>query len=240
MDFRPILAAAQRANAAYIDDKKAAAAAFFALGLRFIGQYQTDSCQAVLSISDATGIYNLSISGTRFSQGKLGDLFDDLDDSLIDIGAGDQQLVTCGAWDDLPMLWAWVKAQVPKTASLNVEGHSLGGWRARYTPSFLDSSRIVALHSFESPKGANLIYWTKYLPVLQEKLISVVNGRDLWVSWPFWHRDLCHPPLPAIWLQEDGYQVINPGQWPGGLLPSDHDMDTVVSRLAALVAKEAG
>lgn len=86
IDFDQILAAAERANAAYLDTTDKARAAFVTLGLEFLGQYQNASHQACLS-RDADNVY-LSISGTRFSQRKIGDLFSDIDLDPIDVGDG--------------------------------------------------------------------------------------------------------------------------------------------------------
>jgi hypothetical protein len=230
MNFASVLAAAQRAQAAYIDDAGKARAAFEALGLFFIGQYQNDSHQAVLSQDAAANVY-LTISGTRFSQGKICDLLDDID--LEPVSVGDGAMVTRGAYEGLDAMWSWAQNLAPADAIFNVEGHSLGAWRARYTPLFLARSRIGLLHSFESPKGANAAYWSKYEGELAT-LVSVVNGRDLWVSWPF-IGEWCHPCRDQIWLQSEGFQINTPTQWPGGRAISDHDIDLVVTRLQQIV-----
>lgn len=230
MNFASVLAAAQRAQAAYIDDAGKARAAFEALGLFFIGQYQNDSHQAVLSQDAAANVY-LSISGTRFSQGKIADLLDDID--LEPVPVGDGAMVTRGAYEGLDAMWSWAQSLAPAGAIFNVEGHSLGAWRTRYTPLFLPRSRIGLLHSFESPKSANAAYWSKYAGELAT-LVSIVNGRDLWVSWPFL-GDWCHPDRDQVWLQSTGFQIITPAQWPGGRVVSDHDIDLVVKRLQQIV-----
>ena len=238
MNLAYVLAAARRASAAYEVDEASARAAFGSLGLDFVGQYQNASHQAVLSHDPADGSTYLSISGTRFSDAKLGDLFDDLDLDPIDVGGG--AMVTKGAYDGLADLWAWARQLAAPGATFNVEGHSLGGWRTSYTPLFLEADRIGQLVALESPKPANQTYWWKYDAELSS-LINVVNGRDLWVSWPF---DLLnaqrwvHQPRDRLWLMGDPanqLQVITPDQWPGGRSPADHSIDLVITRLAALV-----
>ena len=79
-----------------------AKAAFEALGLTWLGQFQNDSHQAVLSRDAAGGIY-LTISGTRFGR-SLGDLLEDIDLTPVDVGGGAR--VTAGAYDGLSELWA--------------------------------------------------------------------------------------------------------------------------------------
>ena len=225
-----LLAAARRAQAAYIDEDLTARAAFAKLQLTVLGRYENADHLAVLS-RDAAGATYLSISGTRFTDGKIGDLGDDVRDSAVDLGGGAK--VTSGAYAGLDALWAWVERLAPN-AALTVEGHSLGGWRARYTGLFLPPERIVAVYSFEAPKGGNAEFWATQAPLLA-KLTSVVNGRDVFVAWPFlggW----CHPDKEVIWLTGKGYEVIHPSAWPGPLLLTDHSMDLVVERLAALVA----
>ena len=229
MDFPSVLAAAKRAQAAYVMNPAQSKKAFEALGHTWLGIYQNDSHQAIVS-RDPVGVY-LSISGTRFSNGKLADLFDDIDNDPIDVGGG--ALVTQGAYEGLDKVWAWARGLVPTGTVWNVCGHSLGGWRTRYTPLFLAPHEIGDLHSFESPKGGNAKLWEKIGPQLSS-LVSVVNGRDLFVSFPFL-GDWSHPPRDTIWLKSTGFQVIQPNQFPGGRLISDHSIDLVVNRLQAIV-----
>lgn len=51
----------------------------------WIGQFQDSDSQALLT-RDQTGIACLIISGTRLSDGKLGDLLDDIDLASVDLG----------------------------------------------------------------------------------------------------------------------------------------------------------
>ncbi|WP_321865751.1 alpha/beta hydrolase family protein [Paraburkholderia tropica] len=230
MNFAEILAAARRADAAYIIDTAKARAAFEALGYTWIGQFKDNDSQAVLS-RDASGAVYLSISGTRFSDGKLGDLFDDIVTLPVNLGDGVQ--VTHGAFDGCADIWAWAKAQVPGGTVFNVEGHSLGGWRATYTPLFLPPAQIGALHAFEPPKGANLAYFQKYSAELA-RLVIVGNGADLWFGYPRLDRRWIHRPGEMLHLLPTGYRIIDTSEWPGGLDYGDHDIDLVVTRLAVI------
>ncbi|WP_322105837.1 hypothetical protein [Paraburkholderia sp. J41] len=232
MDLAAILAAARRANAAYVINPAQSRGAFEALGYSWIGQFRDGDSQAVLSRS-AAGVF-LSISGTRFSAVKLGDLFDDMDVRPVDLGDGVQ--VTRGAFDGCGDIWAWAKAQVPRGTVFNVEGHSLGGWRTSYTPLFLPSEQIGSLHAFEPPKGANGAYYERYAVALSS-LVIVGHGKDAWFGYPRLDGRWMHRPGEMLHLLDEGYQVIDTGAWPGGLDLGDHSMDLVVSRLAALVEK---
>src|SRR5260370_37904509 len=64
MDWGAFPPAAKRPNAAYLDDAAQSKAAFEALGDTWVGQFQDDLHQAVLSV-DPAGATHLSISGTR-------------------------------------------------------------------------------------------------------------------------------------------------------------------------------
>jgi pimeloyl-ACP methyl ester carboxylesterase len=225
-----VLAAARRAQAAYIMDAGASKSAFEALGYQWIGQTKDHDSQAVLS-SDSSGAVYLSISGTRFSDRQLGDLFDDMD--LCPVHVGDGAYVTRGAYEGLTDVWQWAKELVPVGTIFNVEGHSLGGWRASYTPLFLPATQIGALHCFEPPKGANAAYYAKFATELASMVI-VGNGRDIWMNYPRL-GDWLHRPGPMIWLQSKGYQEIDTAAWPGGFSLGDHSIDLVVERLAAVV-----
>ena len=226
MNLGPVLAAARRAQAAYLPDP---AGAMAPAGLTVLGRYENADHQAVLSRSEHGAVY-LSISGTRFgAQGGLGDVVDDVRDAPLDLGSG--ALVTTGAYAGLDAMWAWAEQLAPG-AVFTVDGHSLCGWRARYTGCFLPPECIAAIYSFEAPKGGNAAFWASQAAVLP-KLTSVVNGRDVFVGWPFsggWQ----HPDTDTLWLTEDSYRVIRPHDWPGPLLFTDHSIDRVVARLAAL------
>lgn len=226
-----IYEAARRANLAYELDPVKSEAAFTATGLHWLGLYSDNNNQAVVCIDNHGDAY-LSISGTRFSQGKIWDLVDDAWTTPHDLGWG--RHVTAGAFNGVEDMWDWAKGLVPPSTLWHVEGHSLGGWRTRYTPIFLPPSQIGRLHSFESPKGANKAYWDFYKQALSG-LVSVVNGYDVFVDWPFGINEWCHPQsLSWLWLKRHGFVEIYPGQWPGGMSIADHNMDTVELRCKIL------
>ncbi|CAB3731276.1 hypothetical protein [Paraburkholderia rhynchosiae] len=229
MNLATIAAASQRAQAAYIDAPEKARAAFEALGLCFIDLYQNASHQAALSQS-ADGKLFLSISGTRFSQGKIGDLFDDMDLAPVDVGMGAQ--VTRGAYEGLSDMWQWALDTAPAESVFNVEGHSLGGWRATYTPLFIPVRRIGMLHAFEPPKGANAAYYARFQTELAG-LVIVGQGRDIWFGYPRL-GEWIHRPGPMLWIKSSGYSVIDTQDWPGGLNLADHSIDLAAQRLVAL------
>lgn len=235
MNFAAMLAAAKCSQAAYIIDPTQAKAAFEAMGHMFISQYKDNDSQAVLS-RDSTGATCLSISGTRFSAGKIGDLFDDVQLEPVDVGNGAK--VTRGAYESAKEIWEWALKLAPAGAVFNVCGHSLGGWRAAYTPLFIPAAQIGALHAFEPPKGANLAYYQKYVRELAG-LVIVGNGLDIWVNYPRlggW----VHRPGLMVHLQQTGFQLIDTSKWPGGLSLGDHSIDLVVSRIAAITSSKLG
>lgn len=230
MDWSATLAAAKRANAAYIIDAAQSKAAFEAMGHTYISLFQDNDSQAVLS-TDADGATYLSISGTRFSAGKIGDLIDDLQTQPVDLGDGAK--VTHGAYDSAKEIFDWALSVVPAGTVLNCSGHSLAGWRISYAPVFVPSAQIGSLFAFEPPRGANLAYYQKYQKELAG-LVIVGNGRDCWFGYPRvggW----IHRPGPMVHLTASGYQIIDTANWPGGLSLGDHSIDLVVSRLQALV-----
>lgn len=230
MDFAPILAAARLAQAAYIIDATQAKGAFEALGHTFISQYQDNDSQAVLS--EMGGATYLSISGTRFSAGKIGDLIDDLQTNPVDLGGGAK--VTRGAFDSAKEIFAWALSLVPAGTVLHCSGHSLAGWRISYAPACLPASQIGSLFAFEPPRGANLAYYQKYQKELAG-LVIVGNSRDIWVGYPRLGGWI-HRPGPMIHLTAAGFEVIDTSKWPGGLSLADHSIDLVVQRIEKLAA----
>lgn len=232
IDFVSLAAAAKCAQAAYLMDPAQARAAFEAMGHKFIAQFRDDDSQAVLS-TDATGKTWFSISGTRFSDRQIPDLLDDMELIPVDLGGGAK--VTRGAYESAKELFAWALAHVPAGAVLNVNGHSLGGWRTSYTPCFVPSAQIGELYAFEPPKGANAAYYAKYSKELAGLQI-IGNQRDIWVGYPRL-GDWLHRPGPMIHLTDAGYEVIDTSKWPGGFSLDDHSIDTVVERLERLAAQ---
>ncbi len=226
-DLTTVLAAAERSSAAYLIDPEASRAAFENLGLTWHGLYQNDDHQAVVT-SDAAGRCYLSIAGTRFADGKLGDVLDDLDASWVNVGQGAE--VLNGAYRGCRGLFSWAQAQVASGARWSVEGHSLGGWRARYSPLFLPTAQLDQLVTFESPRSANAAYYARFADVFDAATLAVVNGHDLFVGWPWLSTEACHPPQAWWHLLGDGtLSIEDPSTWPGGL-----SIELVVSRLRAL------
>jgi hypothetical protein len=231
MDWAAIALAARRAQAVYIMDAAKAKAAFEGLGDSFVAQYQDDDSQAVLS-TDVAGAWHLSLSGTRFSDMQIGDLIDDLQTDALDLGNGAK--VTRGPYESAKQIFDWALKLVPTAAVISVCGHSLGGWRTAYTPCFLSSERIGALHAFEPPKGANAAYYAKYQKELAGLTICA-NGRDIWFGYPrlgYW----IHRPGKVVWLTSTGFQLIDSSAWLGGLSLADHSIDLVVDRLEKIAA----
>lgn len=231
IDWLSVYQAACRANMAYEMDPARSEAGFSSLGqgLTWLGMYQKGADQAVACI-DQKGEAYLSISGTRFGKGFAG-LMDLADDAMLmphSLGGG--VYVTAGAFLGLEPMWQWAQNLVPPGTVWNVEGHSLGAWRTRYTPVFLAPDRIGKLHSFESPKAANAAYWKKYHNELSG-MVSIINDRDLFVSWPFASELWCHPErLPVQWITRLLVTEILPDGYPGGISISDHSMTTVQSK----------
>ncbi|KAA1013059.1 hypothetical protein FVF58_09725 [Paraburkholderia panacisoli] len=230
MDFSKVLAAAKCSQAAYIIDPTQAKVAFESLGHTFVSQYKDNDSQAVLSLN-STGATCLSISGTRFSAGKIGDLFDDVQLEPVDVGNGAK--VTRGAYESAKQIWEWALKLAPAGTVFNVCGHSLGGWRTAYTPMFIPAAQIGELHAFEPPKGANLAYYQKYVRELA-RLVIVGNGLDIWFGYPRLGEWMHRPGLMAH-LQQTGFQLIDTSKWPGGLSLGDHSINLVVNRLQAIV-----
>jgi hypothetical protein len=226
MNFPEILAAARRSSAAYIDDTNSVMAAFQQLGYEFRGQYQDGSHQAVLSRMDDQTY--LSISGTRFGR-KIGDLLDDLDTKPFNIGEG--ALVALGAYSGLDDMFNWAKVMCPVGTVFTIDGHSLGGGRALFSPLFLPESQIGDVYAFESPKFANAVYWQKH-PL--DSAVHTVNGSDIFYGYPFVGSQWVHPARDVIWLKDSGFEVIQPVDWPRGLSVADHGIDKVIARLRAI------
>lgn len=223
--------AARLAQAAYIMDDARLGEQLQAMGHTLIDQYADRDSQAMLSIGP-DGSVHLSLSGTRFSDHKIGDLIDDMDLFPVDVGNG--AAVTHGPYESAAEIWEWARRRAPSGAIFNVCGHSLGGWRCSYTPLFVPSKQIGTLHAFEPPKGANAKYYKMYEAELAEMVI-VGNSSDVWFGYPRLGGWL-HRPGPMLWLRDDGYRVIDTKDWPGGFDFSDHSIDLVVDRLARLTS----
>jgi hypothetical protein len=230
IDWKAIALAAARANAAYIEDRNAAQAAFCALGDTFIDQYQNGTHQAVLS-RDPQGRTQLSISGTRGLSSKSLDLLDDVDLTPVSFERGN---VAAGALEGCAALYTWANASA--RGQIDVQGHSLGGARTHLAPAFLAAAQCGKLYSFESPRFMDAAYYTNLAPALAG-MVCTVNGYDPWAAWPWFDSAYVRPPLSHIWLGAEGFvQPCTPAQLPGFhvLAYGDHDMDGIAAKLAAL------
>lgn len=239
MDWKSIAMAARRANAAYVINADDSKDAFSALGDTWISQYQDASHQAVLS-ADANGETHLSISGTRASALKFMDVIADMSRDPVPVAGGN---ATQGVYEGMQRLWDWVLQVVPAGDVVHVSGHSLGGSRTHLTPLFLPAAQIGQLHSFEAPKFADAAFYAAHAGALAE-MVCIVNGADLWASWPWKEgplKDLrwqARPGVPHVWLKDDRgtFSIIPASQWPEGDDPLDHDMSRVQARADAIAA----
>lgn len=231
IDWQAAALAVQRANSAYIMDTAQAKAAFEAMGHVFISQLKDGNSQAVLSVGP-DGLTYLSMAGTRFSDGQIGDLIDDLQTDSIDLGDGAK--VTRGAYESAGKIFRWALSIVPTGTVLNCAGHSLAGWRISYIPCFVPAAQIGSLYAFEPPRGANLAYYQKYQKELAGLLIFG-NSKDIWFGYPRL-GDWIHRPGSMAHLLSVGYQMIDTSAWPGGLNLGDHDIDLVQQRIEAIAA----
>lgn len=175
---------------------------------------------------------HLSISGTRFSDRQIGDLFDDIDLAPVDVGGGAK--VTRGAYESAKEMWDWALKLVPAGTVFNVCGHSLGGWRTSFTPLFIPAPQIGTLHAFEPPKDANAAYYQKFVNELAG-LVIVGNGKDIWFGYPRF-GGWTHRPGDMIWLTSLGFEIMDTADWGGGMSLNDHSIDLVVERLEKLAA----
>lgn len=237
MDWHAIALAARRANAAYLTQEADSRSAFEALGDVWVAMYANSSHQAVISV-DSQCETHLSISGTRFSALKLMDVFADMSLDPVSVDGG---TVTAGVYEGMRDMWDWVLSTVPDGDVIHVSGHSLGGARTHLTPLFLPPIQVGCLHSFEAPKFADAAFYAAHSAALAS-MVCVLNGADLWASWPWREgplKDLrwqARPLSPHIWLKDDQgqFDVIPGEQWPEGDDPIDHDISRVQARLATL------
>jgi hypothetical protein len=236
VDWRAAALAAKRANAAYVIDRAASQAAFAALGDHWVGMYQNDSHQAILS-ADLNGNTHLSISGTRASALKVMDVLADMDIAPVSVQGGS---VTQGVYEGMSGLWQWVLDTVPTGDTVHVSGHSLGASRTHLTPLFLPQSQIGMLHAFEAPKFADASFYQTHAAALAN-MVCVLNGADLWAAYPWKNPAWCARPLPLhVWLKDDlgSFEMIPGAQWPGGVNADDHDIGLVCHRLDSIAAGE--
>jgi hypothetical protein len=230
MDLTAAALAAKRANAAYIIDPAQSKAAFEALGDVWSDIYSDSNDQAVMSV-DAAGRAHLTISGTRASSLKMGDIFDDvsLDPCAVKGGA-----VTAGVISGMQDVWDWALSAAPAGAVFDVAGHSLGASRTHLTPLFIPTAQIGEMHSFEAPKFCDEEFYQSHAEALSN-MICVLNGRDTWAAWPWVdYRWKGRPLQDHLWLKSVGYSLIPAAQWPGLGSFGDHDMGVVQSRMEAI------
>jgi hypothetical protein len=231
MDWSAAATAVKRANAAYIEDAAQSKAAFSALGDVWSDIYSDDNNQAVLSV-DPSGATHLSISGTRASQVKVMDIFDDVSLEPKQVKGG---TVTEGVISGMQEVWDWALSVAPKGAVFSVCGHSLGASRTHLTPLFLPPAQIGALHSFEAPKFCDAQFYATYAAELAN-MVCVLNGRDSWAAWPWVDpRWQSRPQQDHLWLKDVGFAEIPASQWPGAGRFADHGVDLVQSRVLAIV-----
>jgi hypothetical protein len=233
MDMSAILTAAKRANAAYLMQEADSRAAFEALGDTWIAMYQNASHQAVLSACP-NGETHLSISGTRASAFKFLDVFADMSLEPAPVSGG---TVTRGVVEGVQEMWNWVFAVIPSNEVVNVAGHSLGGARTHLTPVYLPLHQIGTLASFEAPKFAQADFYASHAEALAG-MACVLNGSDLWASWPWRNVEWNARPLAQhYWLLDDSgaFMMIDGNEWGGGADADDHDITRVIARLEAAV-----
>lgn len=217
---------------------------FRALGYRILGRYDTHEAQAILSYDPVTRQTDLVFAGTRLSDGSpeeaLGDLLRDLDCKALDLGNG--VLVACGAYRGAKPVYDWALTLDRPTPTINVKGHSLGGWQASYAPLYWPAETLGQITTFGSPKPGNEAFFHAHAPAF-ERLVTVVNGRDPWFGYPPKILSvLNHGPLPLIWLHGGKAHQITEAQWPGGDLLwhfRDHTPSAILAALRSLTAVAA-
>jgi hypothetical protein len=223
-DFAELSQLAQLCNVAYGDNAEKRAAAAEALGLPVVASYETEDHQAIICrATDGRNI--LAISGTRFSDGNLAELFDD----AFVLPSFANPDVMAGFHRGNAELYRWALKTVV-TRIDTITGHSLGGSRAHLAPLWLPSDSIGKIVSFGAPKAATEAYWVRFTT----PLTRVVHGRDLWAGWPLlppWTQ-----PEPMLWLHSGQAVEYTEKQWPGGLLPSDHSITAGYCRSLAALA----
>ena len=233
IDWQALALACRRANAAYVENDADSKAAFEALGDVWIGQFQDSSRQATLSV-DPSGATWLSISGTRASQGALGDVLRDLQLKPVTIKGG---TVTLGVQDGMDHVFDWALSTAPTGTVLNLTGHSLGSCRVQIAPAYVPANQIGAMYGFAAPKFISKEFFAAHAAVFQ-RLVPVVDASDGWASWPWFDpRWQCRAPVQTAWLKDapGAFQLLADGnQWKGGWVFADHDIDRYQARIQAI------
>lgn len=249
-DWNRLWLSAQRCAAAYLPGESDARAAFAQLGSTVFGRYVDDDHQ-VIAHRTAAGELTITLAGTRVSVEKIlecvGDLRDDMECEPLDLGDGIK--VATGAHRGLATVFAWALGFFSgNPGQISVEGHSLGGQRACYTPLYLPAERIGRMMAFEPPKPANGAYWARYVDLLPS-LTTVVHGKDPWFAWDWGGATLMHPPGHSLlWLRDGSSAEVSQDEWSAATgLPEinlarhggDHDIGAVAAALGALARAQA-
>lgn len=231
-DFSRLLQSIRRCAAVYEPDDAKARAAFSALGCDVLGRWCDDSHQAIAH-SDPSGRACLTISGTRVSEGTIAEHFGDLTaDADVTPSLVGGFFVAAGPVDGLGALWDWAQPLLAGSASIDVEGHSLGAGRAILSPLFIPRESLGRITAWEPPKWVTQSFWDAHADL---DITTVVHGRDPWAAWPWIGTNYVHQP-ELLWLNEGDYHVIPRDQWSGGnlLCWPDHGPESVLDAVAAL------
>jgi hypothetical protein len=235
-DFEMLLRSINRCDAAYLCDSDQAMARFGSLGSVVLGRYSDAGHQAVAH-RDRDGWAILTLCGTRVNEGSLRehavDLFEDVDFTPWDVGGG--AMVASGALNGLAEVYHWAEQLFQPNETIRIEGHSLGGQRSHLAPLFIPLSRLDRIIAWEPPKAGNELYYQAYVGCF-ERTLTVINGADPWVAWPWVSETLVHPPGPILWLRRNGWEWTTRSSWCGGeiLASSDHFPSEIARNVQAL------
>lgn len=241
LDWGKIYAAAQRASAVYETDKAKALQAFIKLNCSSLSYFSDDVAQGMVGLCP-DGIWEITIAGTRVSEGTVWQTVDDITQDAEEVFAnhylGGGAVVASGAWMRGQRLWVWAQQTLPLDVPVRVVGHSLGAQTTYAMLSIVPPSRYVDGIAFEGPKAGNAAFYAQYD---SPKVLSVFNRQDFWAGHPLVSATLQHAPEPCLWLR-DGIGSVVPA-WPGPgygrSAMQDHDVDRVVEQIARICAKSA-
>jgi hypothetical protein len=172
---------------------------------------------------------------------RIGDLLEDVaalfSPRLLDANVA----FATGAYERARQTFAWA-IPIAGSETLDIEGHSLGGWETCAAPIFLPDAQIGTLTAWEPPKPANRAYWDAYAKPFA-RLTTIYHGRDPWFHWPPKPADygLCHNPGPSIlWLHDGGWEYADQTAIADGniLDADDHGPSSVIAAVAALAAAQ--
>ena len=254
LDLKAGLAAALLADCSYQEDAALCVSEFAALGHKVVARMSDDMKQAVITADpkDGGGVFNLNTSGSRIAGDKsvggsygamLGDVMQDMDVTPFATPGG--YAVTAGPWRRAQAIFSWAKAQVPAGSKWRFRGHSLGSWCNLYAFSSFALDEVLDINVLASPKGAEAAYWASLPPGALEKVTSWIYRRDLWAGYPWRlpgapaYRHL--PGASIAWLDgKNPPRAISETDWPGGINPSDHDLDCDEGATRGYVAGSGG